>query len=81
MLDKTNNRLQDQMSQIFEKADLTGFECPEARADLMKLERTPSTQDSYTSEQRRDAWQKLLETDGCLGSWSKETGEWIPLLR
>lgn len=26
------------------------------------------------------AWQKLLDTDGCRGSWSKKTGEWVSWL-
>lgn len=61
--------------------DLTGFERTEAGADGMKLEQTPSEQRSCADERRQKIWRKLRETDGCLGSWNKETGEWIPLLR
>ena len=64
--------------------DLTGFYGTEAAADLntdqKEPAKTPCAPPSCTSEQRREVWLKLLESDGCLGSWNKETGEWISLL-
>jgi hypothetical protein len=63
---------------------LTGFEGPDAGSALNTGPKAPPQQPCEqgvsSREQRREVWLKLLETDGCLGSWNKETGEWIPLL-
>jgi hypothetical protein len=56
---------------------LTGFDGTEAGADL----NTGPKESPQPPTNQSDVWQKLRETDGCLGSWNKETGEWIPLIR
>lgn len=58
---------------------------PHASAELVERKTdsdlTVNEGNSGAGEQRREVWLKLLEADACLGSWNKETGEWIPLIR